>query len=231
MLQLVVGQVDGDDLPRAGGLRADQRRQADAAEADHRDRRADAHLRGVDDRADAGEHRAAEQRGFVERHGRVDLHERVPRDGRVLGEHRAAEVMVQRAAAARAGAARRTAACRRRWPPRPARTAPAGLRRTVRSGRSSARRPPRRGRRRRRSVTPGAELLDDAGRLVAERHRHRPRPVAVDHRQVGVAQPGRGDLDQHLARTGRRRARPPRSPAGASRRRGAWRPWRAAQRL
>ena len=52
-------------------------------------------------------------------------------------------------------------------------------------------------------VDAGAELLDDAGRLVAERHRHRPRPVAVDHRQVRVAQPRRRDLDQDLARSGR----------------------------
>ena len=52
-------------------------------------------------------------------------------------------------------------------------------------------------------VDAGADLLDDARRLVAERHRHRPRPVAVDHRQVRVAQPGGRDLDQDLARPGR----------------------------
>ena len=32
-----------------------------------------------------------------------------------------------------------------------------------------------------------AELLDDAGGFVAERHRGRARPVAVDHREVGMA--------------------------------------------
>ena len=52
-------------------------------------------------------------------------------------------------------------------------------------------------------VDAGADLLDDARRLVAERHRHRPRPVALDHRQVRVAQPRRRDLDQDLARSRR----------------------------
>src|SRR5262245_50188427 len=30
----------------------------------------------------------------------------------------------------------------------------------------------------------GADLFDDASGLVTQRHRHRPRPVAVDHRQI-----------------------------------------------
>ena len=32
-----------------------------------------------------------------------------------------------------------------------------------------------------------ADLLDDAGRFVAERHRHRARAVAVDDGEVGMA--------------------------------------------
>ena len=47
---------------------------------------------------------------------------------------------------------------------------------------------------------PRADLFDDAGRFMAQRHRHRPRPVAVDHRQVGVAQARGFDPHQHLAR-------------------------------
>ena len=56
-------------------------------------------------------------------------------------------------------AARPTAACPRRWPRHRARTARAGLRRTARSDRSSARRPRRRGPRasdRRRTSVPSA---------------------------------------------------------------------------
>jgi hypothetical protein len=47
------------------------------------------------------------------------------------------------------------------------------------------------------------ERLDHAGGLVSERHRHRPRPVAVDDGKIGVTQPGRADPHQHLAPTGR----------------------------
>ena len=46
--------------------------------------------------------------------------------------------------------------------------------------------------------------LDDPGGLVAEQHRHRPHPVAVDHRQVGVADAGRLDSDHDLAASRRR---------------------------
>jgi hypothetical protein len=38
-----------------------------------------------------------------------------------------------------------------------------------------------------------------AERLVPQRHRRRPRPIAVDHREIRVAQPGGLDLDQDLA--------------------------------
>ena len=55
-----------------------------------------------------------------------------------------------------------------------------------------------------REVGLAADLLDDAGGLVAEQHRHRPHPVAVDHRQVRVAQPGGLDTHQQLVVAGRR---------------------------
>ena len=48
----------------------------------------------------------------------------------------------------------------------------------------------------------GADFLDDAGGLVAQRHGHRPRPVAIDDGQVGMAQAGRGNPDQHFVRAG-----------------------------
>ena len=44
-----------------------------------------------------------------------------------------------------------------------------------------------------------ADLDDLARAFVAQHDRHRPRPVAVDQRQVGVAEPAAADLDQHLA--------------------------------
>ena len=48
-----------------------------------------------------------------------------------------------------------------------------------------------------------AESDDLAGGLVAERHRHHPRPAAVDDREVGVAEARRPHLDQQLARARR----------------------------
>ena len=48
-----------------------------------------------------------------------------------------------------------------------------------------------------------ADLDDLARTLVAQHDRHRPRPVAVDQRQVGVAEPAAAHLDQHLALAGR----------------------------
>ena len=48
-----------------------------------------------------------------------------------------------------------------------------------------------------------AGFLDDAGHLVAEHHRQRTRPVAVDHREVGVAQARGADAHQHLPGPGR----------------------------
>lgn len=44
-----------------------------------------------------------------------------------------------------------------------------------------------------------ADRLDDAGALVPEDHRHGEGDRAVDHRQIAVAEPGRGDGDQDLA--------------------------------
>ena len=48
---------------------------------------------------------------------------------------------------------------------------------------------------------PGADLGNHAGRLMPQHHRYRTGPHAVHHRQIRVAQPGRGHLHQHLART------------------------------
>jgi hypothetical protein len=108
---LSFGQVDRDDLARPGSGCTDQRRQADAAEADHCDGGADSHLGGVHHRADARQDGATEQRGMIERHGRVDLDDRTARHRGMVGEHRAAEMVVQRLPVARQAPQRRTAAC------------------------------------------------------------------------------------------------------------------------
>ena len=65
-----------------------------------------------------------------------------------------------------------------------------------------------------------AEPFDHAGGLVAEHHRRRSRTVAVDHREIGMAQPGGADLHQHLAAPGRQ-ARISRSKAASILRRAA----------
>src|SRR5262245_10029490 len=48
-------------------------------------------------------------------------------------------------------------------------------------------------------VDAGPEFFDHARRLMTEHHRRRSWAVAVDHRQIGVAQAGGADLHQHLA--------------------------------
>ena len=52
------------------------------------------------------------------------------------------------------------------------------------------------------SSTPCADLLDDPGRLVPEQHRHGPHPVAVHHRQIGMAHACGLDADQQLVGAG-----------------------------
>jgi len=89
-------EIDGDNLPRAGRHRAYDRRQADAAETDDRDRTADGDARRVDDRADASQHRTAEQRGVLERQRPVDLDAGFLRDDGEFGEGGDAEMVVDR---------------------------------------------------------------------------------------------------------------------------------------
>jgi hypothetical protein len=55
----------------------------------------------------------------------------------------------------------------------------------------------------RQVVHAGADFLDRSGRLVPERHRDRSGAIAVDYREVGVAQPGRADPHEHFAVPGR----------------------------
>ena len=49
----------------------------------------------------------------------------------------------------------------------------------------------------------GADCLHDAGAFMAQHHGQGHRHGAVEHRQVGMANAGRGHLDQHFAGAGR----------------------------
>ena len=171
-------------------------------EPDHGRRLAGLQLRRIDDRTDARQHRAAEQRRLHERQVGRDLHQRAPRHHRVIGECRAAEMVVHhRPVAMQPARARQQGARAVRRRPRLAQ------RRTpFRAGHAMA---AARHEDHHHMIARGevghvlAQFLDDAGRLVPERHRHRPRPVAVDDGEVGVAQSGRHDPHQHLAPAGR----------------------------
>ena len=197
-----VVHVDGDDVLGLEHASREQRREADAAETDHGDRRAARHRRGVDHGAHAGDHRAAEERGFRERQVGGHAHQRIGGEHRVIGESRDAEVVVDlalgvvqaaRAREQRAGAVRGESRLAER---RTARVAGAAV--------SAARH--ERGDdvvARCEAGHAGADFLHDARGFVPERHRQRPRPVAVDHRQVGVAESRRADPHQHLAGPGR----------------------------
>src|SRR5699024_5170659 len=45
-----------------------------------------------------------------------------------------------------------------------------------------------------------SERLDDTGALVAQEHRRGPGPIAVDDREVGMADSGRSHPHEHLTR-------------------------------
>ncbi|MNR51595.1 hypothetical protein D3C85_1712880 [compost metagenome] len=49
-----------------------------------------------------------------------------------------------------------------------------------------------------------AQRFDHASSLMAERHGHRPRAVAIDHRKVGMTKTCGTDTHQHFARPRRR---------------------------
>ena len=65
-------EIDGDDRVRARQHEAEDDRLADAAAADDDRALPRPHARGVEHRADAGGHAAADQRGDLRRHARVD---------------------------------------------------------------------------------------------------------------------------------------------------------------
>ena len=97
-------EIDADDLVGADHARALDHVEADAAQAEHDDIGARLDLGGVDHRADAGGHAAADVADLVERRVLADLGQRDLRQHGVVGEGRAAHVVVDRLAAdARSG--------------------------------------------------------------------------------------------------------------------------------
>src|SRR5712672_4718960 len=53
------------------------------------------------------------------------------------------------------------------------------------------------------TLHPGSNGKHNACAFVAEHHRHGPRPVAVDDRQIRMTESGGADFEQHFARPGR----------------------------
>ena len=173
--ELLVRKIDGDDLARASEPCAEHDAQAHAAQAHHRDRLARFDLGGVDDRADPGQHRAAEQSGQFKRQVGVDLDAGFARHHCVGRKARDAEQVVHRLGV-------------KGKPPL------AGKQRS--SGVGLRRRLAKRGTSRHAGVAvaaacdehqhhvvadrkighPVADRLDNSRRLVAERHRRRARP-------------------------------------------------------
>ena len=215
--------VDGDDRPGAGQTRAEQRREADAAEAEDGDAvvraRPCALLTAAPTPVSTAQpNSAAISKGSSGSTLTAECAETTTWSAKARDAEVVVDVLGRRRAERRSPLSSVPAALAAAPGSQSAGAAAPG---TARSRRRRARRRARRGRRARSPASRPAGLDDLAGRLVAEDHRHHARPRAVDDRQVGVAEAGGADADQQLARAGRRRAPARRSPAAATRRR-AW---------
>ncbi|MNL25500.1 hypothetical protein D3C87_1469840 [compost metagenome] len=84
--QLVLGEIDRDDPLRARHDRSEHCRKPDPAEADDGHRLACLDAAGIDDRADAGQHGAAEKRRLDQRQIAVHLDGRMARHDRMVGK-------------------------------------------------------------------------------------------------------------------------------------------------
>ncbi len=196
--ELVVGEIDGDDAAGARKHRAEQAGETDAAQPDDRHRAARPDLRGVHHSADAGDDSAAEQRRHVERQGLVDHHDRAAIDHGIFGVARHAGLVVHRLAvvmqtmmtaqqlARRARRHRAFADIGAAFEAAPAAAAAYVEGEADMIARFDV-------------VDAGTDLDDLAGAFVAEHDRRRPRAIAVDQRQIGMAEAGAAHLDQHFA--------------------------------
>src|SRR5438552_7444254 len=191
--------VHADDHVGPGHARALHDVEADAAQAEHHDVRARLDLGGVDHRADAGGHPAADVAHFVERRVFADLGERDLGHHRVVGESRGAHVVEEVLAAEREAAA---AVGHQAFALRDAyRLAQVGL-----AGETVFALPAFGSVERNDVIAffhardPRAGLDHDARALVAENRREQTLRVGPRAREfVGMANAGRLDLDQHFA--------------------------------
>jgi hypothetical protein len=192
---LVAGRVDGDDRLRSGDAGALDGGEADPAEPDHRHRLAGPDPGGVADRAHAGQHGAAEQRGLDRRDVAGQADAGVGAEDRLGGEGADAEAgMDRRAVGERAvgplGRLRRPFAqvgfALQAEPAAPARRRPVEHHLVARCQVPDA----------------VADGDDPAGTLVAEHGRDGLRQRAAGQRQVGVADAGGGQPDPDLAGAG-----------------------------
>jgi hypothetical protein len=199
---LVVVDVDADDHVGAGELQALDDVEADAAEAEHDALGAGLDLGGVEDRADAGRHAAADVADLVVGRVLADLGDRDLRQHGVVGEGGGAHVVEELLAAegeAR-GAVRHHALALGGSDGR----AQVGLAREAGGALPAFRRV------KRDDVVAlfhaghaRPDIDDDAGAFVAEDRREQTFRVGARERElVGVADAGGLDLDQHLAVSG-----------------------------
>src|ERR1700730_13478741 len=196
-------RVDGDDASGLGHHGALHYRQPDAPKPEYRDGRARSHLGRVEHRPDAGGDAAAEQADLVEWRPRIDLRDRDFGQHRVLREGARAHVVQHGLALGRE-------------PGGPVGHEPlalggADLLAQIGAARAAELALAALGCVKRDHVVAGAHardtgshLLDDASALVTQNRREQTLRVAPGQREgVGVADSGRDDLDQDLARLGR----------------------------
>ena len=192
-------EIDADDHVGADHAAALHDIEPDAAEAEDHDIGAGLDLGGVDHRANAGGDAAADVADLVERRVLADFRDRDLGQYREVREGRGAHVVVDLIAAERepAGAVGHHALALRRAD----RDAEIGL------ARQAVFALPAFGGVERDDVValgdarhPAPDIDDDAGAFMAEDRREQPLGIGPGQRVlVGMADPGRLDLDQHLA--------------------------------
>jgi hypothetical protein len=192
--------VDADDAVGADQFGALDDVESDAAEPEHDDVRAGLDAGGPDHRADAGGDAAADVADLVERSVLSDLRHGDLGHHREVGEGRAAHIMVDRLVPE--AEARRSVGHQALALGGANRRAEVGLLRQARFTLAAF------GGVERDDVVAdlhrgdsGPDLADDPGAFMAEdRRKDSLRILALQRVGVGVADPGRHDLDQHLAR-------------------------------
>src|SRR5690606_26672088 len=191
------------DAAGAGHLRADDRRQADAAEAEDGNRGTRFHLGGIEHRADAGGHATAQQADLVLRRFLWYLRHGDFRQHRVFGEGRGAHVVIDRLAlVAEAGGAVRHQALALSGAHRAAEVGLAGGAELALAALGGIQRDHVVAHRYRGHAL--ADRLDDAATLVAEDAGEDAFGVLAGQGiGVGVANTGGDDAYQHFAGLGR----------------------------